>query len=79
MIIDIRENNVRIGVEFSELNREKGFDDDIRISLSELGPKEHQRLFRGDQISFLVTPAQADRIGHALLDAAEESRNTPKD
>lgn len=39
MIIDIRENNVRIGVEFSELNREKGFDDDIRISLSEPGQR----------------------------------------
>jgi len=30
-----------------------------------------------DQVSFLVTPEQAEAIAHALLDAAEESRNTP--
>ena len=79
MIIEIPENNVRIGIEFSELNREKGFDDDIRISLSEPGRKEQRRLFRGDEVSFLVTPAQAEKIGQALLDAAEESRNTPNE
>jgi hypothetical protein len=62
-IIEVTENNVRIGVEFSELNREEGFNDDIRISLSEPGPKEHRRLFSGDQISFLMTPAQAEKLG----------------
>ena len=79
MIIEIPENNVRIDVEFSELNREQGFDDEIRIILSEPGPKEQRRLFRSDQISFLVTPAQAEKIGRALLDAADQSRNTARE
>ncbi|MBM4024621.1 MAG: hypothetical protein FJ280_04345 [Planctomycetes bacterium] len=78
-IIEVPENNIRIGIEFSELNREEGFDDDIRISLSEPAPTERRRLFRGDEVSFLVTPAQAKKLGHALLDAAEESRNTPRE
>ena len=77
--IEVPENNVRIGVEFSEVNREEGFDDDIRISLSEPGPKEPRRLFTGDRVSFLMTPAQAEKLGQALLDAAEESRNTPRE
>ena len=48
--IDIPENNVRIGVSFSVLNREEGFDDDIRISLSEPAQKNQQRLFQGDEV-----------------------------
>ncbi len=77
MIIDIPENSVRIGIAFSLSNREKGFDDDIRISLSESGRKEQRRLFQGDEVSFLVTPAQAESIACALLEAAEKSRNEP--
>ena len=76
--IEVPENNVRIGVEFSEANREEGFDDDIRISLSEPGSKEQRRLFAADQVSFLMTPAQAEKLGQALLHAAEGSRNTPQ-
>jgi hypothetical protein len=79
MEININENGIRIGIEFSILNREAGFDDDIRISLSENAPKVQRRMFQADEVSFLVTPKQAELIARALLDAAEESRNTIKE
>ncbi|GAB6058286.1 hypothetical protein [Desulfonatronum parangueonense] len=51
MFIEITENDVLVGVEFSLLNREKDFKDDIKISLSETCPKDQRKLFHADQVS----------------------------
>ena len=77
MIIQVPENHLSIEVSFSTLNRESGFDDDIRIGFSETGDRE-TKLFKGDT-SFLVTPGQAEQLAQALLEAAEQSRNVPKE
>lgn len=76
--IEVVQNSIRIGVHFSTSNREVGFDDDIRISLSEPGSKGEMSLFKADEVSFLVTSDQAEHFAHALLSAAEESRRTPR-
>ena len=78
MIIQVPENHLSIDVSFSTLNREPGFDDDIRISFSETGDRK-SKLFEGNSTSFLVTPGQAEQLAGALLKAAEQSRNTPRE
>ena len=77
MIIQVPENHLSIEVSFSTLNREPSFDDDIRISFSETRDSKI-KLFKGDT-SFLVTPGQAEQLAQALLEAAEQSRNVPKE
>ena len=77
MIIQVPENHLSIEVSFSTLNRESGFDDDIRIGFSETGDRE-TKLFKDNTVSFLITPKQAKQFAQALLEAAEQSRNVPK-
>ncbi len=78
MIIQVPENHLSIEVSFSTLNREPGFDDDIRIGFSETGDRKIN-IFKGNTTSFLVTPGQAEQLAQALLEAAEQSRNVPKE
>ena len=77
MIIQVPENHLSIEVSFSTLNREPGFDDDIRIGFLETGDRE-TKLFKGNTVSFLITPEQAKQFAQALLEAAEQSQNEPK-
>ena len=77
MIIQVPENHLSIEVSFSTLNREPGFDDDIRIGFSKTRDREI-KLFKGDTASFLITPEQAKQFAQALLEAAEQSQNEPK-
>jgi hypothetical protein len=75
MIIRV-DDTLAIEVHFDILDREEGYDDDIRFALVQSGPKE-MRLFPADEMSFLLTPEQAERLACALLQATIESRDTP--
>lgn len=68
------DNNVAFEVDFNQLDREEGHDDDIRFKLTET--RKNKIFFKADEISFLLTPAQADKLAKALTIAAEKSRNT---
>jgi hypothetical protein len=61
---------------FDPADREEGFDDDIRFTIRDRGPRE-ARLFAADETSILLTVAQAERLAAALLRAAQASRETP--
>jgi hypothetical protein len=76
MIIPVDET-LTLKVSFDLWNREDGYEDDIRFSLSDTAPKG-ARLFESNEISFLLTPRQAEELGMALIKAAKESRETPR-
>jgi hypothetical protein len=76
MIIQVDET-LTLKVSFDSSNREQGYEDDIRFAISDTAPKG-ARLFESDQISFLLTPVQAEKLAKALLEAAKESRERPR-
>ena len=71
------DQNLTIEVTFNILDREEGFEDDIRFALRETGPKD-QQIFTADEVSFLLTPEQADNLATALSEAADASRRVPR-
>jgi hypothetical protein len=71
------DDNIAIEVYFNILNREEGSEDDIRLAIHESGPRE-VRIFRADTTSFLLAPAQAERLARALIQAAQDSRSIPR-
>ncbi len=75
MIIDIDEA-IQFQVSLDPADREAGCEDDIRFAIVETGPAE-LRLFGADEASLLLTPAQAEQLAAALLEAARMSRATP--
>ena len=70
------DETVRFEVSFSVANREEGFEDDIRFAIADTAPPG-ARLFEVDEIGILLTPAQAEQLAAALLEAARLSRATP--
>lgn len=76
MIIKVDET-LTLYVSFDLGDREEGYEDDIRFAISDTAPKG-ARLFEADRISFLLTPDQAEKLAMALLEAAKESRETPR-
>ena len=70
------DETVRFEVSFSVLNREEGFEDDIRFAIADTAPPD-MRMFESDEIGILLTPAQAEQLAAALLEAARLSRATP--
>lgn len=58
MIIQIDER-ISIEIGFDLADREEGYEDDIRLSISESGP-EDLRIFKYDATSLLLTPDQAE-------------------
>lgn len=74
-IIEIDET-VRFEVSFSVVHREEGFEDDIRFTIADTASPD-MRLFEVDEISILLTPAQAEHLAAALFEAAQRSRATP--
>jgi len=75
VIITIDET-VRFEVSFSVANREAGFEDDIRFAIADTSPPG-MRMFESNEIGILLTPAQAEQLAAALLEAARVSRATP--
>jgi hypothetical protein len=75
MFIEVDET-IRFEVSFSVFNREEGFEDDIRFAIADTAPPG-ARLFEVDEIGILLTPAQAEQLAAALLEAARLSRATP--
>lgn len=67
---------VTFAVWFDPADREEGFDDDIRFTIHDSGPRE-ARLFAANETSILLTVAQAERLAAALLQAAQASREMP--
>jgi hypothetical protein len=76
MVIRIDEQ-IRFEVGFDPLDREEGYDDDIRFAIHEAGPKS-MRMFAADTTSILLTPDQAEQMAHALLAVAQTSRRTAR-
>jgi hypothetical protein len=70
------DETVRFEVSFSVLNREEGFEDDIRFAIADTAPPD-MRMFEANEIGILLTPAQAEQLAVALLEAARVSRATP--
>jgi hypothetical protein len=70
------DETIRFEVSFSVFNREEGFEDDIRFAIADTAPPG-ARLFEVDEIGILLTPAQAEQLAAALLEAARLSRATP--
>jgi hypothetical protein len=75
MVIDIDET-IQMAVSFDPADREAEFEDDIRFTIIETG-SPGARLFESDEIGILLTPAQAEQLAAALLEAARMSRATP--
>lgn len=73
MIIKI-DDALSIDVSFSKYNREPGYSDDIHFALCQSRSKDGW-LFPADEISFLLTPDQAEKLASALQQAAAESRS----
>jgi len=71
------DDNLAIEVCFDITDREDGYEDDIRFSINETGPKEF-RMFRADTTSFLLTAEQAEQLAQALMQAAQASRRIPR-
>jgi hypothetical protein len=71
------DENITIEVQFDITDREEGYEDDIRFAIHESGPRE-VRMFRFDTTSFLLTPAQAEQLARALIQAAQDSRSIPR-
>ena len=74
MVIQIDEQ-IRFEVKFDLLDREEGYDDDIRFIISETIPGP-ERVFAADETSLLLTPDQAELLARARLVAA--SRRIPR-
>ena len=70
------DETIQFEVSFSVTNREEGFEDDIRFAIADTAPPG-ARLFESDEIGILLTPAQAEQLAAALLEAARLSRATP--
>jgi hypothetical protein len=70
------DETIQFEASFSMLNREEGFEDDIRFAIADTAPPD-MRLFESDEIGILLTPAQAEQLAAALLEAAQQSRATP--
>ena len=70
------DETIQFEVSFSVFNREEGFEDDIRLAIADTAPPG-MRLFEADEIGILLTPAQAEHLAAALLEAARQSRTTP--
>jgi len=75
MVIDIDET-IQMAVSFDPADREAGYEDDIRFAIADTAPPG-ARLFESDEIGILLTPAQAEQLAAALLEAARMSRATP--
>ena len=65
-----------MAVSFDLADREAGYEDDIRFAIANTAPPG-ARLFESDEIGILLTPAQAEQLAEALLEAARMSRATP--
>ena len=76
MMIQLDEN-IAIEVYFDIADREEGYEDDIRFAIHESGPEE-LRILKADTTSFLLTPAQAEQLAAALVQAARESTGMPR-
>jgi hypothetical protein len=76
MIIRV-DDSLAIEVQFSEEDREDGYDDDIRFAFHQSGPQELW-LLPADVTSILLTPEQAEQMAAALQQAADASRRTPR-
>jgi hypothetical protein len=50
------DETVRFEVSFSVLNREEGFEDDIRFAIADTAPPD-MRMFEANEIGILLTPA----------------------
>ena len=54
---------------------DEAFSDCVCIEIKESCP-EDEKIFRADEINLYITPAEARRLGEALLAAAESSDET---
>ena len=67
----------RFEVSFDPVDREDGWDDDIRLTMHE-SRRGDIRLLAADSTSILLTADQAEALANALLAAAKASCNTPR-
>ena len=75
MIIQVNES-ISLEVYFDPVDREPGFDDEIRFRIYESGP-EGLRIFAAGETSFLLTREQAEQLAVALQKAVVDSKNLP--
>ncbi len=76
MIIQVDEN-ISLEVYFDPVDREQGFEDEIRFRICESGPA-NSRIFAANETSFLLTCEQAERLASALQMAVSDSKGTPR-
>jgi|GEM_PF-1903205 len=77
MIIKL-DDHISFEIHFDPLDREEGYDDDIRFAIQETPPSPDFRMLAADEISILLTPNQAEKMAMALWQAAQDSRSTRK-
>jgi hypothetical protein len=77
MIIKI-DDHISIEILFDLLDREEGYDDDVRFAIQETPPSPEFRMLAANRISFLLTPEQAEKMAQALWQSAQDSRSIPK-
>ncbi len=68
MFVLLLDNSVKVEVYCDEMDNE--FEDNICVSFVEECP-EDEKIFKADETNIYLTPAQAERFGQLLLDAAK--------
>ena len=76
MIIQI-DDQIHFEIYFDPLDREEGYDDDIRFAIHEIRSPNLPKKLNSDEIGILLTPTQAEQLAAALWAAADKSRNLP--
>jgi hypothetical protein len=76
MIIQIDEG-IQIEIYFDPIDREEGYDDDIRFAIHESGMPNTPKMLASDEFGLFLTATQAEQLAGALWGAAEKSRNLP--
>ncbi|MFC1878579.1 hypothetical protein ACFLZW_01575 [Chloroflexota bacterium] len=76
MIIQIN-NQISMEIYYDPIDREEGYDDDIRFVIHEGAHSSGVKMLAADEIGVLLTPTQAEQMAAALWQAAERSRSLP--
>ena len=72
------DNELSLEVNFNPIDREEGFQDDIRFKIIEKAP-DNMKILRSNEVSFLLTTKQAEELAIALHDAVDDSNSLPRD
>jgi len=72
------DNELSLDVNFNPIDREDGYQDDIRFKIIEKAPY-NMKILKSNGVSFLLTAKQAEDLAIALHDAVDASNALPRE